>query len=332
MSPATWPRGDADEQLLVVDTAQRRWQTRRVRDFPEALEPGDLVVVNDAATVPASLRGTSPTGAPVEVRLLASDADDRWRAVLFGAGNWQTPTEDRAAPPALLPGDVIVLGPGFSATIIAVSGRLVDLQLHATGGSVWEALYAYGSPVQYAYLRDNLALSHVQTPYASRPWSVEMPSAGRPLRMGVLMALRARGVEVASLTHAAGLSSTGDPELDALLPLPERYEIPEVTVRAVAGARGRVIAVGTTVVRALEGCVADNGRLVAGEGVTDLRIGPGFQPRVIDALLTGLHEPTESHFALMQAFADEPLLRSAYAGAAAAGYLIHEFGDLCLIM
>ena len=136
---------------------------------------------------------------------------------------------------------------------------------------------------------------------------------------------------IATLTHAAGLSSTGDPALDAHLPLAERYDIPPATVAAVQGAR-RVIAVGTTVVRALEGCVQQSGRLVAGPGETDLVIRPGFGPRVVHGLLSGIHEPAESHFDLLGAFAPASALQAAWRHANAAGYRNHELGDLVLVL
>jgi S-adenosylmethionine:tRNA ribosyltransferase-isomerase len=161
-----------------------------------------------------------------------------------------------------------------------------------------------------------------------------MPSAGRVLRVPLLRALRKKGVAIATVTHAAGLSSTGDPALDAALPLPELSLIPETAVAAVEEAKGRggrVVAVGTTVVRALEGAHRE-GRLRAGANRTDLRIGLGFRPRVVAGLLTGLHEPGESHFELLQAFAPRPLLESAIVHARDEGYLGHEFGDASLIL
>ena len=143
-------------------------------------------------------------------------------------------------------------------------------------------------------------------------------------------------MRVASLTHAAGLSSTGDDALDAMLPLPERFDLPAATVRAIADAQrrgGRVVAVGTTVVRALEGCARlHGGELVPGEGTTDLRIDARFRPRVVDGLLTGMHGIGSSHRELMQAFAPEPLLGRAWAHAEERGYMDHEFGDVCLVM
>src|SRR5439155_16787424 len=127
------------------------------------------------------------------------------------------------------------------------SPGLVSLRFDRDGAALWGAIYRYGRPVQYAYTAGPLSLWHTQTVYAARPWAVEQPSAGRGLSVGLLLALRARGVGIARLTHAAGLSSTGDERIDAVLPLSERYEIPEETVAAVAETRARgsrVIAVG----------------------------------------------------------------------------------------
>jgi S-adenosylmethionine:tRNA ribosyltransferase-isomerase len=159
-----------------------------------------------------------------------------------------------------------------------------------------------------------------------------MPSAGRALRWPTLSALMGRGVAVASLTHAAGLSATGDAALDAALPLPERYEIPEATVAAVRQAR-RVIAVGTTVVRALEGSArANRGALKPGPGETDLVIGPNTSLAVVDGILSGMHEPDSSHFQLLSAFAPTELLREAATHAEEVGYLVHELGDSTLVL
>jgi S-adenosylmethionine:tRNA ribosyltransferase-isomerase len=163
-----------------------------------------------------------------------------------------------------------------------------------------------------------------------------MPSAGRPLAWALVASLRARGVRLGAITHAAGLSSTGDPALDAALPLPERFDIAQTTVEAVAATRAegrRIVAVGTTVVRALEGCAAlHGGELLAGEGTTDLRVDAAFRPRIVDAVLTGMHEAGSSHRELLGAFAPEPLLAASFAHAEARGYLSHEFGDTLLVL
>jgi S-adenosylmethionine:tRNA ribosyltransferase-isomerase len=158
-----------------------------------------------------------------------------------------------------------------------------------------------------------------------------MPSAGRPIRAETLRALRSAGATIATLTEAAGVSATGDPAIDAALPLPERYAIPEDTARAVNEAR-RVIAVGTSVTRALEGCYATFGEVRAVDAITELRISERTPLRVVDALLTGMHEPGTSHYDLMQALAGEPLLARADLHATERGYLGHEFGDATLIM
>jgi S-adenosylmethionine:tRNA ribosyltransferase-isomerase len=339
VTAASWPRGEpALDRLLHLDPRTGRRTDLRVGDLPSRLEPGDLVVVNDSATLPASLRGRL-AGAPVELRLAAERAAGLWDAVLFGAGDWRTRTEDRPAPPAARAGDRLALGPELTATIEAVSPlspRLVSVRFDEPPDIFWPALYRHGRPIQYAYTAGPLELWHTQTPYAARPWSVEAPSAGRPLGATLLAALAELGVARATLTHAAGLSSTGDAALDRALPLPERYEVPAATVAAVEATharRGRVVAVGTTVVRALEGAArAHGGRLAAGAGVTDLRIGAGFRPAVADGILTGMHEPEASHFSLLEAFAPRALLADAHAHAEARGYLAHEFGDSMLIL
>lgn len=340
LSPATAPPDHRDAvRLLVIDAASAVITSSPFIDLPAHLRAGDLLVVNDAATLPASLPARTRAGARIEVRLLGPTAADTWRAVLLGAGDWRTPTEHRPAPPLLARGDPIALGGGdLTARVAAVSPlspRLIELRFDRDGAPLWAALYAAGRPVQYAHVPDPLDLWSVQTVYAARPWAAEMPSAGRPLTWEILSALRHRGVGLAALTHAAGLSATGDPAIDAALPLPERYELPDQTVTAITATRaagGRVIAVGTTVVRALEGCAATHGELRPGTGETDLVIGPGFRPRVTDALLSGIHAPGESHWHILSAFAGAPLLHRAALLAADLGLRTHELGDATLIV
>jgi S-adenosylmethionine:tRNA ribosyltransferase-isomerase len=344
MTPASAPPAQRDHvRLMAVDPA-----TGRAADFPfvhlaELLAPGDLVVVNDAATLPASLAGVTADGAAVELRLVGppDPGGALWHAAVLGAGDWRTPTEHRPLPPPLPAGARVMIDGGLSAEIVAhaaLSPRLVAIRFDRDGDALWQALYAAGKPIQYAYLADDVALWSVQTAFAARPWAMEMPSAGRAITGAVLHALRRRGVAVAWLTHAAGLSATGDPAIDAALPLPERYDIPAATVRAIArtqglgGRGGRVIAVGTTVVRALEGCVASHGRLRPGRGVTDLVITAGFRPAVIHGLLTGMHEAESSHYRMLQAFAPRALLDDSWRQATRLGYRCHELGDTSLIL
>ncbi|HVH97103.1 MAG TPA: S-adenosylmethionine:tRNA ribosyltransferase-isomerase [Enhygromyxa sp.] len=342
MSPATRPPATRDAvRLLLVDAASGAIHDGEFAELIERLRAGDLLVVNDAATLPASLLGSVRVGGeaqPVEVRLLGlCEADDRWRAVLFGRGDWRVDTNHRPPPPRLEVGASVELRGGLRAEVVArdrSSDRLIELHFDRSGSELHAALYVAGQPVQYSHLEAPLELWSVQTVFASRPWAVEMPSAGRPLTATMLAALRRRGVELARLTHAAGLSATGDAQLDAMLPLPERYEIPSETVAALArthARNGRVIAIGTTVVRALEGAAERDGTVRPGPGVTDLIITPERPLRIVDALLTGMHEPSESHYRLLGAFAPPALLARAWARALASGYCSHEFGDVALL-
>lgn len=306
-------------------------------DLLTIVRAGDLIVLNDAATLPASLFGRTEDGRPLEARLAGEDGGI-WTAVLLGDGDWHLKTEDRPSPPVMTSGETIVFEGDLRAVVTdvsPVSPRLVTLRFDRDGAALWEALYEVGHPIQYAYTSRPLHLWDVQTSFASRPWAVESPSTGLALGPRLLQSLRERGVQLAWLTHAAGLSSTGDAALDAALPLTERYEIPERTVRMVADvhtAGGRVIAAGTTVARALEGCAAEHGALVAGAGRTSLVIGPFFRRRVVDGLLTGMHEADTSHYTMLLSFVEPSVASAAHAHAAEAGYLSHEFGDLCLAL
>ena len=337
---ASWP---PDEKLTAglihVEKEDGRLAVKTLRDLPGLLREGDLLVLNDAATLPASLRGTTGGGDSVELRLLSEIQDGTWRAVLFGAGDWRDRTEDRGPPPRLVPGDVLRFAPSFRATVSQVSDlsvRLIEIRFSARGGELLQKIYALGRPVQYSYLRAPLPLWEIQSAFASRPWAVEMPSAGASLPLSLLKEIRRCGIRLASLTQACGLSSSGDPVLDKALPLGERYEIPEETVRLIREAReinGRVIAVGTSVMRALEGSFLHHGGfLKAGMGETEFLIGPGYSPKIVQGLLTGLHEVGESHYRLAASLLPDATLREILKIAERAGLKTHEFGDLCLIL
>lgn len=329
--------GDA-QRLLAIDPARDTMFESTVGALPSLLAPGDVVVLNDAATIPASLATHTAAGAPIELRLAGPPRHEVWPAVLFGAGDWRTDTDRRPAPVLVSPGDALALEGGAHAIVVSrsrISPRLVEVRFDREPAEVWALLYRIGRPIQYAYVPEPLAIADVQTSYAARPWAVEMPSAGRPLTLATLIALRKRGITVATLTHAAGLSATGDAEIDRHLPLPERYELPAATVAAIARAQahgGRVIAIGTSVVRALEGNVRQYGRLVAGAGQTDLLLGPSVRPQVVDGVLSGVHEPGSTHHALLGAFAPAELLARAHARAVATDLHIHEFGDSTLVV
>ena len=180
----------------------------------------------------------------------------------------------------------------------------------------------------------SLALWDTWTPIAGPPVAFEPPSAGFAIDWSVLTMMKARGVRFATLTHAAGLSSTGDPALDALLPFDEPYEIPPRTAHLIARARlerARIIAIGTTVVRALEHAARADGMVPAGDGLATQRIGPDTPLLVVDALLSGTHEPGTSHYQLLRAFVDDTTLRRVERELDAREYYTHEFGDSIFI-
>jgi len=333
MKAAAFPRARAEqERLLVIDPAWSSFADHRIGDLPRFLGRGDALVLNDAATLPASLRA----GPELELRLMSELDDGTWLALCLGSGDQRVPTEERGTPPRLAVGAELSFGHGLSAHVRALdpdSARLLVLEFQQRGAELWQALYRAAVPIQYSYLREPLALWDVQNAYAARPWAIELPSAGKPLRFEIIFRIAARGVTVTHVTHAAGLSSTGDARLDARLPLAERYELsPEnaARLRATRDAGGRIIAVGTSVTRALE-AASTSGALRAGNARTELLLGPGSSLRTCDGLLTGLHEPGTSHFALLEAFAPRALLERAFRHAEREGYLQHEFGDSCLI-
>jgi S-adenosylmethionine:tRNA ribosyltransferase-isomerase len=329
-APRTAP---GQERLLVIDPQSASFADFSIRDLPEFFGPGDALVLNDAATLPASLRA----GEDLELRLMSRFDDGTWLAIAFGVGDFRLSTEQRGPPRLLAAGTELGFGHGLSARVVSVepaSPRLLRLAFHQQGSELWQALYRAARPIQYAYLSRPLSLWDVQNAYGARPWAVELPSAGKPLRFELLFRIAARGVTVSHLTHAAGLSSTGDALLDARLPVAERYEISErsaAQIRTVKAQGGRVIAVGTSVTRALE-AASSAGILRSGAAYTDLILGPGSALRTCDALLSGLHEPGTSHFSLLEAFAPRALLERSFRHAEREGYLEHEFGDSCLIL
>ena len=331
----------ADAKLLVVD-AQRNIIHVPRSAFVEFLRPNDLVIANDAATLPASLTGVHQrTGQQIEVRLAGRPSLDpmevsRFSAVVFGEGDFHMRTEDRPLPPPLTPGDTLVLGP-LKASVEELLGhpRLVSLLFNGIADEVWAGLASHGKPIQYSHLQTSLELWDVWTKVAGPPVAFEPPSAGFILNWEVLSTIREHGAGFATVTHAAGISSTGDDDLDRLLPFDEPYHIPETIVKAVEITRqrgGRVIAVGTSVVRALEDAATEDGQLRAGDGMARGKIGPMTRLRVVDAILSGTHEPGTSHYELLRAFLEDSTLERATQELTARGYKTHEFGDSVLIL
>jgi len=340
MTPATVAvQRPVDAKLLVVGASGTITHHRRV-DFPTLVEAGDLLIANDAATLPASLSGVHVrTGAAIEVRLAGRRSllprDTRFTAIVFGAGDFHTPTEHRALPPALSPGDLLALGP-LEAVVVDVleHPRLIEIEFQHSIDDMWKGLAQHGRPIQYAYLPEPLAIWDTWTPIASLPVAFEAPSAGFMLDWRGIEAVRARGARFATITHAAGISSTGDADLDARLPLDEPYFIPASTASLIEATRrrgGRIIAIGTTVVRALEDAAAHDGHVRCGVGVATLRVSLRTRLRIIDAVVTGQHEPGTSHYDLLRAFQDEDVLERTTDEANDHDYRAHEFGDSLFI-
>jgi len=335
-----------DAKLLVINSDGTMRHAPRSR-FVELLQPGDLVVANDAATLPASLHGMHVlTGAEVEVRLAwrhslnQDDVHEFW-AVVFGAGDFHARTEDRPLPPQLTPGDRLAFGSRptgidqLSATIEALldHARLVSLRFDGSPEAVWAGLARFGRPIQYAHMPTPLAMWDVWTPIAAQPVAFEPPSASFALDWETIHAMGERGVAFGTVTLAAGLSSTGDPILDHRLPFDEPYRIPGATASALRDVKlrgGRVVAIGTTVVRALEHAWR-NGIVRAGEGTANQRITQATRLHVVDAMLSGTHEPDSSHYQLLRAFAADDTLAAANLQLEVQGYRTHEFGDSVFI-
>jgi len=329
----------AQAKLLIADAYGR--VSHAPRHVVDVLRPGDLVIANDAATLPASLQGEHlPSRRAIEVRLagrrsLARDDVKEFAAIVFGDGDFHTRTEDRLAPPRLEPGDRLGLGP-LSAVVLQMLGhpRLILLGFDGAPDAIWAGLARHGRPIQYAHVPEPLALWDVWTVIAGPPVAFEPPSAGFVLDWRTLSAMRSRQIEFATLTHAAGISSTGDEALDARLPFDEPYDIPGTTALAIERARlegHRIVAVGTTVVRALEHAAGRGGRVLQGPGLANQRIGPSTPLRIVNAILSGVHEPGTSHYQLMRAFTDDATLGRMRTEMEARDYRTHEFGDSVLI-
>ena len=281
-------------------------------------------MVNTSATLPAALPA-SLEGRPFDLHLSTRLEGETWVVELRG--------KDSAPlrPPST--GSRIDLPAGGRAVVIAPyagGGRLAVARLEL-GAPLEQYLHRHGRPIRYRYVSATLPLAAYQTVFALHPGSAEMPSAARPFTAELVTELVAGGVLVAPITLHTGVSS---PELGEP-PYPERFEVPETTARLVNAVRwwgGRVIAVGTTAVRALESTAGPDGAVSGGAGWTSLTVTPERGVRAVDGLLTGWHEPRSSHLQLLEAVAGPELLERSYREARARGYRWHEFGDLHLII
>lgn len=332
-SEATAPperRGVARDGVRLLVAGSDGIQHTVFRRLADHLRPGDVLVVNTSATIAAALDGRCANGSRSPVHVAAGLEDGSWVVEVRQA--------DNSGPQLhLSPGEVLELTGGLR---LAVTSSFPDTR--ATASRLWRAttstptdrltyLARHGRPVRYGYVEEPWPLSDLQNVYAHQPGSAEMASAGRPVSRELLVELMSRGVVVAPLVLHTGLSSPEGHEP----PAPEPYDVPASTAQIVNLATrsgSRVVAVGTTSVRALESATDRQGRVHARRGWTDLMLGPERSARVVTALVTGLHDPEASHLLLLEAVAGRALVTAAYTEAVAERYLWHEFGDSMLLM
>ncbi len=318
-----------DVRLMVSYRSSDRIAHAQFRDLPKFLRAGDVVVVNTSGTLNAALPATRANGMRLELHLSTHLPTDIWVVELREFSDKGTlPFFDaREDEVFALPGGASVV---LHARYPDSPRRLWLATLHLPL-PVQVYLERYGFPIRYGYVRDLWDTSYYQTVYATEMGSAEMPSAGRPFTPELITQLVARGIRIVPLLLHTGVASleTNEP------PYPEYYRVSRETANAVNTARAerrRIIAVGTTVVRALETVTDVEGVAGSGEGWTRLMVTPRRGIRAVNALLTGLHEPRSTHLAMLEALAGREHLRIAYAAALDAHYLWHEFGDLHLIL
>lgn len=315
-----------DEVRLLVTTPAGHTHTTFTH-LAEFLEPGDLVVVNRSATVPASLPVQGSNGAYL-LNLSTNYGDGVWLA----EPRWST---SEPGPLPLAPGDQLMVG-DQPLQLVALYPGLPRLWFVRTEVDLCRVMAAYGQPIRYGYVADPYPLAAYQTIFAKTPGSAEMPSAGRPFSQRVVQALRQRGVNLAGITLHTGVSSLEieTEQVEAQPMYAEPFHVPVATARLVNATRAaghRVIAVGTTVVRALESAW-DGRKVCPARGFTRLFIHPQRGVEVVDGLVTGFHDPLASHLAMLYAVAGRETIQDSYRVAVEQGYLWHEFGDSHLIL
>jgi len=317
-----------DEAPMLV---ARRWQDEvvdaRVADLPRLLDPGDVLVVNQSATLAAAIAVGDGRLLHLSTRL----GHERWVVELRQAcGHGTLPLLDAPPGPVALPGggEVELLTPYPADHGGPARLWLARLRLPSTLASY---LAEHGQPIRYGCGAERWPLAAYQTVFGLTPGSAEMPSAGRGFTAELLAELVGAGVVFAPITLHTGVSSLEAHEP----PYPERYEVPAASAELVNDARAagrRIVAVGTTSTRALESAADEGGRVHASQGWTDLVIGPDRPVRVVDGILSGWHEPAASHLLLLEAIAGRPLLERSYARALEGPYRWHEFGDFHLVL
>ena len=322
--PAEERGSGRDDVRLLVARAETGLEHARFTQLPELLDPGDLLVINTSATLPASVAVRGPeAGLALNLSGPVPGNDPHlWVAELRRAGERYRGGRE---------GQVLLLPAGGTAVLLERDrGRLWRVSLRVPG-SLEGYLARHGEPIRYRHLTRAWPLESFSTVYATEPGSAEMPSAGRAFTPELVTRLIARGVDLAPLVLHTGVSSLEIGEV----PAPERFRIPRFTAARINLTRelgGRVIAVGTTVVRALEAAAGADGRVRAKHGWADLVIERDSRIRALDGLLSGFHDRDSTHLAMLEAIAGRDLLERSYDEALSAGYLRHEFGDLHLLL
>lgn len=330
-------RGLARDQVQLLVASERGITHTRFHRLDEHLEAGDVVVVNNSATVAAAVDGVSDRHGPVVLHLATPLDDATWVVEV------RRPPDAARAVLDAQPGDRIDLVGGAAAVHLLEPYPAPGSSPTGAGNRLWRATAdgdlaaaarRLGRPIAYGYLDARYPLTDYQTVFGHRPGSAEMPSAGRPFSADLVTRLVAKGVLVTPITLHTGVSSQEAGEA----PQAERFEVPPSTaavVNAVRAGGGRVIAVGTTATRALESAVEvdrDGPHVVPTSGWTTRIVSPADPPRVTDGLVTGWHDPNASHLLLVEAVAGAQLTRRAYTAASVSGYLWHDFGDSCLLL
>ena len=323
-------RGIARDAVKLLVARPGGVSHARFADLGDYLRPGDLLVVNNSATLPAAVDGHR-AGRLVAVHFSMALAEKLWvvepRPAADATGHL---TDVRPGERLELPGGAaVVIGSSYPEP--GVEGARLWTARVILEGDVGAYLARHGRPIRYSYVPRPWPLPYYQTVFARRPGSAEMPSAARPFTAELVTALVSAGIGIVPLTLHAGVSSAeaGEP------PAPEPFEVPGPTARMLNSARaggGRVIAVGTTVTRALESAAGPDGVVRRAGGRTELVLGPDRPPRVVDGLITGWHDAGASHLLLLEAVAGPELVALAYREAIAHGYLWHEFGDSALLL
>jgi len=324
-------------RLLVSQQSTNQMAHTQFRQIGQFLDAGDLLVINTSGTMNAALHATRSDGTLLELHLSTRLPADLWTVELRSYHEHTTKPFYGARTGEVLQlegsAQVILHRPYLLTNADPSPSRLwlATLQLPTAEPALQPYLTRYGFPIRYGYVKDQWPLEYYQTIYATEVGSAEMPSAGRAFTPALITQLVAQGVQIAPLLLHTGVASLENHEP----PYEEFYRVPSETARLVnqtKAAGKRVIAVGTTVIRALETVVDASGTVHPGEGWTRVIVTPQRGIRSVHALLTGLHEPQASHLLMLEALASREYLKKAYQAALAQGYLWHEFGDLHLLL